>query len=139
MIDHHQVMEAVEMEFIFQSHQLISPGWKETVQPINGNDGLTRDSLTTSSSAKNWKLQKTQIIILLDSVGNLALPERLVESLAESEVALALGALDKLLDLPGAGASGLIGLASWIMKWQRMPFLWTRIVRVKASVTKVKR
>ena len=55
--DNHQEIEAVEMEFIFQSHQLISPGWKETVQPINGNDGLTRDSLTTSS-AKNWKLQK---------------------------------------------------------------------------------
>ena len=54
-------------------------------------------------------------MILLDSVGNLALPERLVESLAESEVALALGALDELLDLPGAGAGGLIGLLAVLL------------------------
>ena len=48
--------------------------------------------------------------LVCNLVGLLALPEGLIESLAESKVCLALGTLNEVLDLPGAGAGGFLGL-----------------------------
>ena len=46
----------------------------------------------------------------LEAVGHLALAQGLVEALAQGEVGLVLGALDELLDLPGAGSGRLVGV-----------------------------
>ncbi len=48
--------------------------------------------------------------IVLDPVGCLALPQGLVEPLAQGDVWLGLGALDELLHLPGAGTGGFVRL-----------------------------
>lgn len=50
---------------------------------------------------------------LLQVMRLLALPQRLVESLAERQIRLALGALEELLDLPGAGSLRLCLL--WLL------------------------
>jgi len=47
---------------------------------------------------------------LLEMVALLALPQRLVESLAEGQIRLTLGALDELLQLSGAGSLRLVRL-----------------------------
>ena len=56
--------------------------------------------------------------LVCNLVGLLALPEGLIESLAESKVCLALGTLNEVLDLPGAGAGGFLGL------WGRLSVGW---------------
>lgn len=54
---------------------------------------------------------------LLEMVALLALPQRLVESLAEGKIRLTLGALDELFELPGAGSLRLIGLLLLGVVW----------------------
>ena len=65
--------------------------------------GVSRNKRAVSSFARPTRLFfASPSVSHSDSVGALALPESLVEALAQRDVRLALGALQELLDLPRA-------------------------------------
>jgi len=91
--------------------------------------GVSRNKRAVSSFARPTRLFfASPSVSHSDSVGALALPESLVEALAQRDVRLALGALQELLDLPRARTLRLLLLhpPSVRLLLLRIGLLWRR-------------